>query len=139
MRNLSFMILSALLFVVVILLLLLFNELSECSDSYIVSAIVATIVSTVPPMFYRSSKMLKKIVMVIHIITVTVASHLLSQVWSEVFYGVCTTKADKDTVLLYGSVVVVAYAMITVFGHFMKRSEKETNYDSLQSVEREDL
>lgn len=130
------MIVSALLFFVILLLLLLFNELSDCADSYIVSAVVATIVSTVPPMFYRSSFVAKKIIMVVHIIIVTVASHLLSQIWSEVFYRVCPTKTDKDTVLIFCSVLVVAYAMITVFGHFMKRSEKEKSY---QSVGREDL
>ena len=137
MRNLSFMILSALLFVVAILLLLVFNELSECKDSYIVAAIAATIVSIIPPMFYRSG-IAKKLVIVVHIICVTVASHLLSTVWAEVFYEVCKTKAGRDTVLVYASTIVVAYAMITVAGHFMKRPEKpdKASYDE---VSREDL
>lgn len=135
MRNLSFMILSALLFVVGLLLLLVYNELSACKDTYVVPAIIATIISILPPMFYRF-EVGRKLVMVVHIICVTVASHLLSVVWAEIFYGVCKTKASKDTVLLYSSVIVVAYAMMTVAGHFMKRKPKETPYKSL---EREDL
>ena len=137
MRNLSFMILSALLFVVAILLLLVYNELYDCKDTYIVGAIAATIVSIIPPMFYRSG-IAKKLVIVVHIICVTVASHLLSTVWAEVFYKVCKTKADRDTVLIYASTIVVAYAMMTVAGHFMKRPQKadKASYDE---VSREDL
>ena len=136
MRNLSFMILSALLFVVAILLLLVYNEISACKDTYIVGAIASTIVSLIPPMFYRSG-IARKLVMVVHIVCVTVASHLLSVVWAEVFYGICKTKADKDTVTIYTSTIVVAYAMTTVAGHFMKRKEKpEMPY---KSVAREDL
>ena len=134
MRNVSFLILSLLLFIVAVLLLLVYNELAACSDSYVVSAIVATILSILPPMFYRSRVVPKKIVMVVHIVFVTVSSHLLSVVWSEIFYDVCKTKASKDTVLLYSSVIVVSYAMITVTGHFMKREK-----DSYETVEREDI
>lgn len=136
MRNLSFTILSALLFVVGILLLLVYSEISDCKDTYIVSAIGATILSIVPPMFYRSS-IPRKLVMVVHIVCVTIASHLISVVWAEVFYGLCKTKANKDTVVLYLSTIVVAYAMMTVAGHFMKRKEKpEVSYEG---VAREDL
>ena len=134
MRNISFLILSVLLFIVAVLLLLVYNELAECSESYVVSAIVATILSILPPMFYRSSVVPKKIVMVVHIVFVTVASHLLSVVWSEIFYDVCKTKGSKDTVLLYSSIIVVSYAMITVAGHFMKREK-----DSYETVKREDI
>lgn len=135
MKNLSGTILGALLFIVAVLLLLTFNEISECKDSYIVAAIVSTIVSIIPPMFYRSS-IAKKLVMVVHIICVTVASHLLSVVWAEVHYGICKTKASKETVMIYTSSIVVAYAMMTVAGHFMKGKEKTETYES---VAREDI
>jgi len=125
MRSLSFTLLTALLFVIALFLLLVYNEISGCKKSTIVSAIVATIVSIIPPMFYRSG-IDRKIVMVVHIVLVTIASHFLSVVWAEIHYGICKTKGEKDMVLVYASVVVIAYAMSTVVGHFMKRKEKDT-------------
>ena len=85
MRSLAFTILTALLFVIALFLLLVYNEISGCKKSTIVSAIVATIVSIIPPMFYRSG-VAKKLVMVTHIILVTIASHFLSVVWAEIHY-----------------------------------------------------
>ena len=123
MRSLAFTILTALLFVIALFLLLVYNEISGCKKSTIVSAIVATIVSIIPPMFYRSG-VAKKLVMVTHIILVTIASHFLSVVWAEIHYGICKTAGDKDMVLVYASLVVVAYASSTVAGHFLKRKEK---------------
>jgi uncharacterized membrane protein len=134
MKNLSFAILSALLFVVGLLLLLVYNEISTCNETCVVAAIVAVLVSIVPPMFYRSG-IARKLVMVVHIVCVTVASHLLSVVWAEIFYAVCKTKGNKDTALLYASTAVVAYAMMTVAGHFMKRKPKPP----YEAMERDDL
>lgn len=125
MRSLSFTLLTALLFVIALFLLLVYNEISGCKKSTIVSAIVATIVSIIPPMFYRSG-IDRKIVMVVHIVLVTIASHFLSVVWAEIHYGICKTRGEKDMVLVYASVIVIAYAMSTVVGHFMKRKEKDT-------------
>ena len=125
MRSLSFTLLTALLFVIALFLLLVYNEISGCKKSTIVSAIVATIVSIIPPMFYRSG-IDRKIVMVVHIVLVTIASHFLSVVWAEIHYGICKTRGEKDLVLVYASVIVIAYAMSTVVGHFMKRKEKDT-------------
>ncbi len=133
MRNLSFMILSALLFLVAIFLLVVFNEINECKDTYVVSAMIAAVISVLPPMFYRSS-IPKKIVMVVHIVAVTVASHLLSVVWAEIDYGICKpSNSSKSTTLIYASVVVVGYALMTVAGHFMKR--KSEVYDELERVD----
>lgn len=125
MRSLSFTLLTALLFVIALFLLLVYNEVSGCKKSTIVSAVVATIVSILPPMFYRSG-VAKKIVMVVHIVLVTIASHFLSVVWAEIHYGICSTKGEKDMALVYASVIIIAYAMSTVVGHFMKRKEKDT-------------
>ena len=125
MRSLFFTLLTALLFVIALFLLLVYNEISGCKKSTIVSAIVATIVSIIPPMFYRSG-IDRKIVMVVHIVLVTIASHFLSVVWAEIHYGICKTRGEKDMVLVYASVIVIAYAMSTVVGHFMKRKEKDT-------------
>ena len=133
MKNLSGTILSALLFIIAILLLLTYNEISECKDTFIVGAIVSTIVSIIPPMFYRSG-IDKKIVMVVHIVCVTVASHLLSVVWAEVHYEICKTKASKETVMIYTTSIVVAYALMTVVGHFMKGKGED-----YKTVEREDI
>ena len=133
MKNLSGTILSALLFIIAILLLLTYNEISECKDTFIVGAIVSTIVSIIPPMFYRSG-IDKKIVMVVHIVCVTVASHLLSVVWAEVHYEICKTKASKETVMIYTTSIVVVYALMTVAGHFMKGKGED-----YKSVEREDI
>lgn len=133
MKNLSGTILSALLFILAIFLLLTYNEISECENSFVVGAIVSTIVSIIPPMFYRSVSN-KKIVMIVHIVCVTIASHLLSVVWAEVHYEICKTKASKETVMLYTSSIVVAYALMTVAGHFMKGKEED-----YKSVEREDI
>ena len=132
MRNLSFMILSALLFLVAVFLLLVFNEISDCKDTYVVSAMIAAVVSVLPPMFYRSS-VPRKIVMVVHIVAVTVASHLLSVVWAEIDYKLCKPKnSTRATTLIYASVVVVGFAMMTVAGHFMKR---KPTYNELERVD----
>ena len=126
------MILSALLFLVAVSLLLVFNEISDCKDTYVVSAMIAAIVSVLPPMFYRSS-VPRKIVMVVHIVAVTVASHLLSVVWTEIDYKLCKPKnSTRATTLIYASVVVVGYAMMTVAGHFMKR---KPTYNELERVD----
>jgi len=134
MRSLAFTLLTALLFIIALFLLLVYNEISACKKSTIVSAIVATIVSTLPPMFYRSG-VDKKVIMVLHIILVTIASHFLSVVWAEIHYGICSTKGEKDMVLVYASVVIIAYAMTTVVGHFVKDKEKEKE----QEMQRMDL
>lgn len=123
MRNLAFTFLTAFLFILGLFLLLTYNEIADCKKSTIVSATVATILSIIPPMFYRSG-VGKKIVMVIHITVVTIASHFLSVVWAEIHYEVCKTAGEKDMALVYASVVVVVYALITVAGHFIKREEK---------------
>ena len=129
------MILSALLFVVAILLLLVYNELSDCKDTYIVGAIAATIVSIIPPMFYRSG-IAKKLVIVVHIIS-TVASHLLSTVWLK-YSAKSARQRQTGHGAIYASTIVVAYAMMTVAGHFMKRPEK-SDKASYDEVSREDL
>ena len=134
MRSLSFTLLTALLFVIALFLLLVYNEVSGCKKSTIVSAVVATIVSIIPPMFYRSG-VARKLVMVVHIVLVTIASHFLSVVWAEIHYGICKTKGEKDMALVYSSIIVIAYAMSTVAGHFMKRKEK----DEEQEMQRMDL
>lgn len=127
------MILGLLLFFVAVFLLLVFNEINECKDTYIVPAIVATIVSIVPPMFYRSSYIPRKLTMTIHIVTFTVAAHCLSVVYAEIDYMVCKPKtSSRETTLLYAAVVVIAYASTAVAGHFMKRKEKkEESYNEL--------
>ena len=134
MRNLAFTILTALLFVLALFLLLTYNEIVDCKKSTVVSAIVSTILSIIPPMFYRSG-IDKKIVMVIHIVTVTIASHFLSVVWAEIHYEICETSGEKDMALVYASIAIIAYALTTVAGHFMKR--KETKKD--QELQRMDL
>ena len=124
----------ALLFVVAIFLLLVFNELSECKDSYIVAAIAATIVSIIPPMFYRSG-IAKKLVIVVHIICNGRFASPIDRLGRRL-YEVCKTKAGRDTVLVYASTIVVAYAMITVAGHFMKRPAKSDKASTTKFLEK---
>lgn len=134
----SFTILTALLFIVGLFLVLLYNEIGDCKDTYLLAAIVCVLVSILPPMFYRSTLVPRKAVIVVHITSVTVASHLLSVVWAEIDHGTCKAKVGKDTALAYASVVIVSYALMTVAGHFMKRDKKKGE-EGYEGLSREDL
>jgi len=135
MRSLAFTILTALLLVIALFLILVYNQIGECKKSTITSAIIATILSIIPPMFYRSG-VGRKFVMVVHIVLVTIASHFLSVVWAEIHYGICKTEGEKDMALVYASVIIIAYAMSTVAGHFMKRKRMlEVDGEEMQRMD----
>lgn len=130
MRQFVFLFLTILLLATLICLYLVHMDVGECDDSFTVSALVATIISTIPPMFYRSGE--RKLVLNVHIASVTIAAHFLSTVWAFVYYKQC--KGAKDTTLAFASIAVVSYALTTVVGHYMKGKKKE-----YEAMGREDI
>jgi len=131
MRQLVFLTLSVLLIASLLCLYLVHMDIGQCDDSFTVSALVATIISTIPPMFYRSEGA-RKLVLNVHIASVTVAAHFLSTVWAGVYYKQC--KGVKDTTLSFASIAVVSFALTTVVGHMLKGKGKE-----YEAMGREDI
>ena len=119
-RSLNSVLLMLCLVVSVLLSFLIhFDEQNEINNT--LESSIFILISSIPPMFYRIDS-LKEVVMVIHMITVSIALYYTFSVNALLMY---IEKYNDTNMLTYSSVCCIAYSATIVFGHFMKRKDEK--------------